>query len=199
MSGSIAQTERPPMRGLVAARIDHVRHPTWIKGLAGPGRETPNRRGPRRARRARRRVRHNRTQCVEIDGVSSSTLPVTCGVPQGSTLGPILFLLYINDLCSCSKILKFLLFADDTTIILTSNDINTLISTLNSELSLLLHWFHLNKLSLNPNKSNYLIFNGQKKFQGHDDIMIGKQIVKQVTSCKFLGVEIDCALKWLNH
>src|SRR6267154_6326646 len=58
MSGSIAQTERTPLQGLVAARIDHVRHPTWIKGLAGPGRETPNRRGPRRARRARRRIRH---------------------------------------------------------------------------------------------------------------------------------------------
>ena len=89
----------------------------------------------------------NRSQCVEIDGLYSSSLTVTCGVPQGSTLGPILFLLYINDLCLTSKILKLLLFADDTTIIFSSNDINTLIATVNSELSHMLNWFNLNKLS----------------------------------------------------
>ena len=64
----------------------------------------------------------NRLQCVEIDGVRSNLLKITCGVPQGSILGPLLFLLYINDIHTCTKLLKFYLFADDTTVVLTSYD-----------------------------------------------------------------------------
>ena len=141
----------------------------------------------------------NRSQCVEIDGVTSSSLAVTCGVPQGSTLGPVLFLLYINDLHLCTELLQILLFADDTTLICSSNDLVSLVNTVNSELSHLQTWFNLNKLSLNPSKSCYIIFHNQKIVPTHPDIIIGNQIIKKVQSCKFLGVEIDSTLKWLNH
>ena len=77
----------------------------------------------------------NRQQFVDLDGVKSNLLPINCGVPQGSSLGPLLFLLYINDLTNCSKLLKILLFADDTTLICSSSDLPSLIITLNKELS----------------------------------------------------------------
>ncbi len=106
----------------------------------------------------------NRLQCIQIDSISSNYLPITCGVgvPQGSILGPLLFLIYINDIHKCSNLLKLLLFADDTTIIHASNDINKLISTLNKELALILNWFQLNRLSLNVKKINYIIFSNRK-------------------------------------
>src|SRR6266516_301111 len=141
----------------------------------------------------------NRCQFVEIDGTISSSLNVTCGVPQGSTLGPTLFLLYINDLSLCSKLLKLLLFADDTTVSYSSSDINLLVDTVNKELELLQNWFNLNKLSLNPLKSSYMIFSNQKQDPVHQEIFIGNQSIIKLKNCKFLGVEIDSALKWKNH
>ena len=65
----------------------------------------------------------NRSQLVDIDGVYSNLLNITCGVPQGSILGPMLFMIYINDLHLCSELLKKNLFADDTTLIFTSSDL----------------------------------------------------------------------------
>ena len=91
----------------------------------------------------------NRTQCVSLNGTISNRLPITCGVPQGSILGPLLFLIYINDIYRSSSILKFILFADDTTIFISGSSLPELYRKLNSELILVSDWFKANKLSLN--------------------------------------------------
>ena len=124
---------------------------------------------------------------------------ITCGVPQGSSLGPFLFLLYINDLHQCSRLLKLLLFADDTTLIYSSSDLNKLICTVNAELLQLATWFNLNKLSLNASKSNYMIFGNRKKCPSHADLLIGNSRITQVRFTKFLGVIVDDKLTWTNH
>ena len=95
-----------------------------------------------------------RTQFVQYNGYNSSSNYIKCGVPQGSILGPLLFLLYINDLCNVSKALDFILFADDTNIFFSHNDPNQLMETVNNELKKLSSWFQANKLSINIKKSN---------------------------------------------
>ena len=81
-----------------------------------------------------------------------------CGVPQGSVLGPLLFLIYMNDLPDNLETTKRILFADDTTIYKSSRDINELYESMNYELNILDDWFRANKLSLNVGKSNYMLF-----------------------------------------
>jgi retron-type reverse transcriptase len=104
----------------------------------------------------------NRKQFVYFNGVSSETKTITCGVPQGSVLGPLLFLLYINDLPSISDKLRFFLFADDTNIYYESKDLIELEKTVNSELKKLCLWLNLNRLALNVGKTNFVIFRANK-------------------------------------
>ena len=88
----------------------------------------------------------NRKRYVYLNGINSVTRNVTCGVPQGSVLDPLLFLLYINDLPNISNQLAFYLFADDTNIYLESNDLEKLQRTMNKELEKLHEWLLLNRL-----------------------------------------------------
>ena len=98
-----------------------------------------------------------RRQAVEIDGVSSTLKELLCGVPQGSVLGPILFLIFINDLPNCSELFA-LLFADDTTLQINSENLVSLFSKANEELAKVATWFRCNKLTLNVSKSKYILF-----------------------------------------
>ena len=91
----------------------------------------------------------NRKQYVVLNDVSSDMLPVTCVVPQGSILGPLLFTIYINDIVNISQLLQMILFADDTIIFYSGRAVNEICDVLNSELIELSGWFKLNKLSLN--------------------------------------------------
>ena len=110
---------------------------------------------------------NNRKQFVTYNGVRSSMKTVKCGVPQGSILGPILFLLYINDLASiCKKTLPFL-FADDTNLFICGDNPDEMVSDLNSELEDISSWLKTNKLSLNVKKNALHAFFLQKKPKRH--------------------------------
>ena len=100
----------------------------------------------------------NRQQYVEFNGVSSESCKMKYGVTQGSILGPLLFLLFINDLCNVSKVVDFILFADDTNIFFSHNYFNLLPGILNSKMLKLTQWCQANKLSINFKKSNFMVF-----------------------------------------
>lgn len=143
----------------------------------------------------------NRKQFVQLNDTSSSPGLITCGVPQGSILGPLLFLLYINDISNCTNILNFTLFADDTSILASDKDLPTLINRTNLELSKLSTWFKANKLSLNLKKTKLIIFCPKNKQYPRTtiDIMIDNKKIEQVDSIKFLGVLIHENLNWKPH
>ena len=99
------------------------------------------------------------TQSVYIDDAKSDLLEVVCGVLQGSILGPKLFLIYMNDLCNVSSILKFILFAYDTNVFYSADSPELLSNTISQQLSKLHNWLPVDKLSLNINKTNYITHN----------------------------------------
>ena len=100
----------------------------------------------------------NRMQFVSYSQTYSTTLPTTCGVPQGSILGPLLFIIYINDICNTSHLLKCVMFADDTNVFVSHKGIKHIEKILNSELQNLVTWFKANKVSLNIEKTNVILF-----------------------------------------
>ena len=85
-------------------------------------------------------------------------MKVTCGVPQGSILGPALFILYINDMCNVSILMKSIVFADDTNFFYSGDNLSQVCETVSSELGKLHSWFQVNKLSLNIGKTNFYDF-----------------------------------------
>ena len=107
---------------------------------------------------------HNRTQLVKIDEFESSMETITCGVPQGSNLGPLFFLLYINDLPNSSEKLSFRIFVDDTNIFFTGSKPKDVESTLNEEFKLVLKYCDINKLSVNFNANNIIKENNALKY-----------------------------------
>ena len=96
----------------------------------------------------------NRRQCCRINGITSNFENITCGVPQGSCLGPLLFLLYINDLPCVLKCSKVTMYADDTSLAHSAKDIKDITSTMNIELENLKVWIHGNKLSSKCSQNN---------------------------------------------
>ncbi len=105
----------------------------------------------------------------------------------------------MNDLPSCLKHTKAILFADDTTIFASSNNIIQLYSTINSDLNDLVDWFRANKLSLNASKTNYMLFSNNIKLPENLNIEIDSDIIERKTCCKFLGLFIDDKLTWSDH
>ena len=104
----------------------------------------------------------DRKQCVSVNGTLSEDLYIDTGVLQGSILGPLLFLIYINDFTESSNIFKFVMFADDTCLFLSKKDLNNLQATLENELPKVSDWLVANKLSLNVKKTNFIIYKTKK-------------------------------------
>ena len=105
----------------------------------------------------------SRYQCVRHNNELSNKKEITCIVTQGSVLGLLLFLIYINDVCNSSKLLSFILFADDTNLLMSHKNLHTLIDKINERLEKVSIWLKLNKLSLNLTKTNFMLFKSSRK------------------------------------
>ena len=147
----------------------------------------------------------NRKQYTEIDNIKSNMLSITSGLPQGSILGPLLFIIYINDFAQASKMFNFLIYADDTTLSSTLNVFsdNThdqhLESLINEELVKINDWLKINKLSLNVVKSKFMIFQKKKKNIQILNLKIDNVNIDQVKELNLLGLIIDTNLNWKKH
>ena len=142
---------------------------------------------------------NNRQQYVSIDGVNSNTSPIEMGVPQGSNMGPLLFLIFINDIVKSSTILKFNLFADDTSIYLSDSDEHNLYNVMDVELRKVCNWILANRLALNVDKTVYLLFSGKKSVSNNNQIYMFDSAISRKTETKFLGLLIDDKLSWKSH
>ena len=143
----------------------------------------------------------NRNQVVQIGNIISSPLQLQTGVPQGSNLGPLLFIIYINDMHSCINSGHTIHFADDTCLLYTSNSIRGLQNQLNKELGQINDWLVSNKLSLNVHKSKCILFHSKYKpiQQATLNVVIDNSSVEVVKSTNFLGIQIDEQLDWKRH
>ena len=154
----------------------------------------------------------DRLQYIHVEGTDSNMLPISTGVPQGSVLGPLLFLIYMNDVSEASDKLHSILFADDTTLtnpicsfdLSTSNnkfDKTKISESINQELHKIFEWLAVNKLSLNVAKTKFMLFHYRQR--NIDDIVpnlaINGHIIERVHEFNFLGIIFDEHLDWKQH
>ena len=144
----------------------------------------------------------NRSQQTYVNGNLSSVDQISLGVPQGSVLGPLLFLIFINDLPNISELFYTILFADDATLSLIGPDISELISIANSELDKFYHWCLANRLSINVIKTFHMVFGNQLAINP-PPLLIKSQysyeVIKRTNETKFLGVYYDHKLSFKGH
>jgi hypothetical protein len=145
----------------------------------------------------------NRLQQCSANGSLSSPCEINLGIPQGSNLGPLLFLIYINDLPNCLSTSISRMFADDTSISVASDSITDIELKLNTELESLHKWLNVNRLSLNVTKTEFMIMASRQKLTAHGDLNVALEInnkkIKKVENTKTLGVMIDKNLNWSAH
>ena len=144
----------------------------------------------------------NRTQMCSINGSLSNNRSLTCGVPQGTILGPLLFLLYINDPPNCLSNCEPSMYADDTHLTYAGDCVDSLQLYLNLDLENVRNWLRANKLTLNMTKTEFMIISSRQRFSTLTDsptITINDNQVSQVTTAKSLGVTIDNKLDWSSH
>jgi hypothetical protein len=142
----------------------------------------------------------NRKQYVCFNNHDSNEEIISCGVPQGSILGPLLFLLYVNDIFRVSEEIFPIIFADDTNVFLEGRNLTDICNSLCFELKKVSHWLQANKLTLNIKKTQYMCFRSiRKKIDANHSINIDGEPVTFVNSCKFIGVTLDPYLRWDSH
>ena len=142
----------------------------------------------------------DREQCVQVNDTTSGYETIKHGVPQGSILGPLFFIIYINDIARSSDILSFYLFADDTTLLYSHKNIEILEQTMNKELVHVSNWLVANKLSLNVKKSNVLLFKSRNSPAIRKiNIKINGIQAEEKDHAKYLGVLLDNKLCFVNH
>ena len=131
----------------------------------------------------------NRTQFVYYN----STISEVKGIPQGSIIGPILFIIYLNYFSRASDILFSILFADDTTVLIEGHSYNNIITILNNELYKIDTWLETNKLTININKTHYMVFH-RARLKPTKDVMIRQNKKHQIS-----WNNIDDKIKWTEH
>ena len=136
---------------------------------------------------------------VDIDGSHSRTRTINIGLPQGSVTSPWLFSLYINDMHRCSDKLSFLHFADDSTVYMIGSDLERLCGDVSEELFKVNEWLKANRLSLNVDKSSFMLFTHSQARHDGIQIRLGDRTINQVKSIKFLGIHIDNRLSFNDH
>ena len=142
-----------------------------------------------------------RTQRCNVSGKLSSAHTLSCGVPQGSILGPLLFLTYINDLRNSLRGAVQRMFANDTNLMLSPKTLTDLKLALTPELNNLSCWQKATKLSLNVAETELMIIGSRQRLNAQSDdveIRIDDQIIKRVNHTKSLGLTIDAQLPWVN-
>ena len=142
----------------------------------------------------------NRRQSTSANGYVSELENITCGIPQGSTVGPLMYIIYVNDIISSIKSCKYYLYADDT-VIYTSGNLDLCTQRITEDLSLFKLWCNRNKLTLNVKKTKYTIFGLKSKTKRIFDhsLFIDNIKIDRVHSYKYLGITLDMNLSFNRH
>ena len=144
----------------------------------------------------------NKKQFCSVNGQKSGARLVTCGIPQGSCLGPLLFIIYLNDFEKCLEFSSASVYADDTHVTLTSNNVDDLITNAHRELRNISEWMRVNKLSANPKKTEYMIIGHPRRINDvevSEPLNLNDSEIKRVAKTKSLGVVVDEGLNWDNQ
>ena len=148
----------------------------------------------------------NRKQSCKVNGQLSDLESITIGVPQGSCLGPLLFMIYANDLHFSLRHSDVNMYADDTSLSFSSKSIHLINECVNEDLGYLKSWLNANKLSLNVTKTQSLVIGGRKRLNDIEKVggvkplfQVGEETISIIKGAKYLGVMVDQHLNWKKN